>query len=270
MSNYNLLEKISSPQNLKNLNTDQLEEVAKEAREFLIETISETGGHLAPNLGTVELIIALHKTFDSPKDKIIFDIGHQAYTHKLLTGRYKYFKTLRQKNGLSGYLKRTESEHDIFGAGHVGTAVSAATGIALGRDIKNEQFHVLAVIGDGTLTNGLTFEGLNNIGEKNLDITIILNDNGFSISRSIGGFSKYLSKIKGEQSLESIFTGLGFQYFGLINGHNIKDLTNTLEKTKKIVGPKLIHISTTKGKGYELAEKNPTKYHQINPVILIK
>ncbi|MFA6422884.1 MAG: 1-deoxy-D-xylulose-5-phosphate synthase [Patescibacteria group bacterium] len=275
MFKKSLLKKIKGPKNLKKLPITQLKKLSEEIRTVLIKTVAKNGGHLAPNLGTVELTIALHYSYNSPEDKIVWDVGHQAYTHKLLTGRYEKFSTLRLKDGLSGYLKREESEHDCYGAGHVGTAVSAALGFAQARDLKKEKNHVVAIIGDGSLTNGLTFEGINNVGSTETDLTVILNDNKFSISKNTGGIANYLEKLSsihmnGEPhtDIESIFHSLGFKYFGPIDGHDIKQLIDVFNLAQETPGPKLIHIETKKGLGYYYSEHNPPAFHSTSPFIL--
>jgi len=269
---YQLLNKINSLSDYKSLKIEQLPFLAEELRDLLVKTVAKNGGHLASNLGVVELTLALHYVYNSPQDKLIWDVGHQAYTHKILTGRRDQFKEIRKLNGLSGYLKRTESEHDIFGAGHVGTAVSAALGFAEARDFKKAKGDVVAIIGDGTLTNGVTFEGINNIGELNSNITIVLNDNKWSISKNIGGIAKYLARlspirIEGEPTtdIESIFHALGFKYFGPIDGHDINQLIDVFKLAKETDGPKLIHVVTKKGQGYEFSEMQPDKFHSITP-----
>lgn len=270
-----ILYKINEPSDLKKLSILELNKLAQEIRELIIDTVSKNGGHLAPNLGTVELTIALHRAYNSPKDKIIWDVGHQAYTHKILTGRANQFQSLRRLKGLSGYLKLTESKHDIFGAGHVGTAVSSALGIAMARDLKKEKFEVVSIIGDGSLTNGITYEGINNIGGSNTDVTVILNDNKWSISKNVGGIARYLEKlsatrISGEPQADMglIFRSLGFTYFGPIGGHNIELLLDTLKLAKETKGPKLIHINTQKGRGYAFSENKPEEFHSVSPFIL--
>lgn len=269
------LKKIKSPADLKKLSLKQLGDLACEIRPLLIRTVAKNGGHLASNLGTVELILALHYIYSSPRDKIIFDVGHQAYTHKILTGRLDKFASIRKMGGLSGYLKHDENEHDIFGGGHVGTAVSAALGIAEARDLKREKYSVVAVIGDGSMTNGLTYEGINNIGDTDTDITIVLNDNKWSISRNVGGIAKYLERLSAIRfsedkptDMESIFHALGFSYFGPIDGHDLKQLTDVLQLANDTKGPKIIHVITKKGLGYYHSEMSPDKFHSINPFIL--
>ena len=292
------------PADLKKMNLDELELLSYEIRDFLLEKVSKTGGHLAANLGVVELSIALHKFYNSPSDHIIWDVGHQSYIHKILTGRACRFDTLRQMNGLSGFPKCEESPHDIFETGHASTSVAAAFGLATARDLKGETHKVIAVIGDGALTSGLAYEGFNNAGGKDTDLTVILNDNNMSISRNVGGMSQHLSKLRTSQGylefkkhlkntlthipafgeglysgLESIkdsikyavindaaiFEALGFKYLGPIDGHRIGDLLEAFEIAEQIEGPKLIHILTQKGKGYKNAELDPNKFHGIAP-----
>jgi len=297
------LESIKSPSDLKNLSVSQLKELAKELRETIVETVSRNGGHLSSNLGVVELTIALHCVFNSPADKIIWDVGHQSYSHKILTGRYEKFSTLRKYKGISGFPKRQESEHDAFGTGHSSTSISAALGIIEGRDKNKEDFKVIAVIGDGAMTSGLAFEGLNNAGHLKKDLIVILNDNEMSISKNVGALSAYLNRIltgeffqkfkketrsflesipklgvpaakiaqKTEEMLKGlflpgvIFEELGFNYFGPIDGHNIELLSETLKRIKTASSPTLIHIITKKGKGFEFSEKNPSLFHGIGP-----
>lgn len=297
------LESIKSPSDLKNLSVSQLKELAKELRETIVETVSRNGGHLSSNLGVVELTIALHCVFNSPADKIIWDVGHQSYSHKILTGRYEKFSTLRKYKGISGFPRRQESEHDAFGTGHSSTSISAALGIIEGRDKNKEDFKVIAVIGDGAMTSGLAFEGLNNAGHLKKDLIVILNDNEMSISKNVGALSAYLNRIltgeffqkfkketrsflesipklgvpaakiaqKTEEMLKGlflpgvIFEELGFNYFGPIDGHNIELLSETLKRIKTASSPTLIHIITKKGKGYEFSEKNPSLFHGIGP-----
>ncbi|MBQ3281813.1 MAG: 1-deoxy-D-xylulose-5-phosphate synthase [Eubacterium sp.] len=292
------------PEDLKNMTDKELELLAVEIREFLIENVSKTGGHLASNLGIVELAIAMHKVFDSPEDKFIWDVGHQSYVHKILTGRADRFDTLRKTGGLSGFPKRNESEHDIYDTGHASTSVSAACGIAAARDIKGEHYDVIAVIGDGSLTGGLAYEALNNIGSRKSKVIVILNDNGMSISKNIGGVSKHLARLRTSSEytrtksriktllervpmigrgvaggLEGIketikylmspegvfFEEIGFTYIGPVYGHSIKALTEALRSAKQAEKPVLVHVMTRKGKGYKNAEKNPDKFHGIGP-----
>lgn len=295
------IKELKSPKDIKNFNLKELEKFSSDMREFLINSISETGGHLGSSLGALDLIVALHYTFDSPKDKLIFDIGHQAYAHKLLTGRAKEFQNLRKKDGLSGFLKREESVHDVWESGHSSTSISAAVGYALQRDLDNGKNHVVAVIGDGSLTNGMSFEALNHISELNQKVIIIINDNEMSISNNVGFVDKILknlenassydktkkvvrhsldkidsshtlsklisaskTKIKnGINSSKTFFNLLGFKYFGLVDGHDFKDLLDNLNEAKKINGPVIIHVKTQKGKGYDHAMEN--KWHAIGP-----
>ncbi|NWF75300.1 MAG: 1-deoxy-D-xylulose-5-phosphate synthase [Nitrospirae bacterium] len=297
------LENIESPLDLKKLSISELKILAKEIRDTLIYRISRNGGHLSSNLGVVELTISLHYVFDSPRDKIIWDVGHQSYTHKLLTGRYKRLADLRKLKGISGFPRRDESEHDAFGTGHSSTSISAALGIIEGRDKNREDFKIVAVIGDGAMTGGLALEGLNNAGSLKKDLIVILNDNEMSISPNVGALSAYLNRIltaeryqkfkrdtksflegipklggkaakiaqKTEEVLKGLilpgllFEELGFTYVGPIDGHNIELLIDTLRRIKNIQSPILIHVITKKGKGYEFSEKNPSIYHGIGP-----
>lgn len=298
-----LLDKINGPADLKGLNYTQLEQLAKEIRSFLIEKLSVTGGHLAPNLGVVELTIAMHYLFDSPRDKFIFDVGHQSYVHKILTGRKDRFDTLRQYKGLCGYIKRDESEHDIWEAGHSSTSLSAAIGMAVARDHKSEDNEVVALIGDGAMTGGMALEALNHIGHEQRKLIVILNDNEMSIAPNVGAIHKYLSKIRSDkhylkakeeaqQLLKKIpaiggklaktaeklkdslkylvvsgvlFEELGLNYIGPIDGHNIQLLTEALQEAKKINGPVLVHVVTVKGKGYTPAERDSHTWHGASP-----
>jgi 1-deoxy-D-xylulose-5-phosphate synthase len=295
-----LLAGIQGPADLKRLRRDQLPQLAEEIRDRLIECCSITGGHIGASLGVVELTIALLYEFDSPTDKVVWDVGHQAYTWKLLTGRNDAFPTLRQQGGISGFLKRGESEHDQFGAGHAGTAVSAALGMATARDLKGESHEVIAVLGDGALTCGLSYEALNNAGHTDRDLIVILNDNGMSISPNVGAISKTLGSIVAnpktnrvreavkaltvkladvfgervldfarnvEESVKNLFSPgmlfeeLGFRYFGPIDGHDVGKLCDTLKFVGAMTGPRLIHVITQKGKGYAFAESNQEKWH---------
>ncbi len=296
-----ILDRINFPQDIKNLDTKTLKELASEIRNFIIQKVSKTGGHLASNLGVVELTLAVHCVYDVPKDKVIWDVGHQTYIHKILTGRKDRFDTLRKFGGLSGFPKRDESIYDIYETGHSSTSISAALGMARARDIKGEDYSVVAIIGDGALTGGMAFEALNDAGDSNTNITIILNDNQMSISKNVGSLSVYLSRMRTEpayfkfkkdfetmlkkipgigihmknmieklkHSLKyllvpgMLFEDLGFTYLGPIDGHDIDKLKEVLKRSKKIKGPVLIHVVTKKGKGYELAEKEPDKFHGI-------
>jgi 1-deoxy-D-xylulose-5-phosphate synthase len=295
-----LLSTINCPTDLKRLRREQLPQLAQEIRDRLIECCSITGGHIGASLGVVELSIALLYEFDSPGDKIVWDVGHQAYAWKLLTGRNAPFPTLRQRGGISGFLRRDENEHDHFGAGHAGTAVSAAFGMATARDLKQESHKVVAVVGDGALTCGLSYEGMNNAGHSERDIILIVNDNGMSISPNVGAISKTLGrivadprtnrlreKIKGmtfalggvfgegvvdfaknvEESVKNLFSPgmlfeeLGFRYFGPIDGHDLPKLCDTLQFVRGMHGPRVIHVMTQKGKGFSYAEANQEKWH---------
>ncbi|GAB6117649.1 1-deoxy-D-xylulose-5-phosphate synthase [Thermoanaerobacter brockii subsp. lactiethylicus] len=298
-----MLEQIDSPYDLKKLDKKDFPLICEEIRQFLIEKVSKTGGHLASNLGIVELTIALHYVFNSPVDKIIWDVGHQCYVHKMLTGRKDQFDTLRKFNGLSGYTKRTESVHDIFGAGHSSTSISAALGIAKARDLKGEKYSVVAVIGDGALTGGMAFEALNNAGRSKTDLIVVLNHNEMSISENVGSLSLYLSKLRTDPTYNKLkqevdnllnivppigkslhkyierikdsvkqlvvpgmfFEEMGFTYLGPIDGHDVGSLIEVLERAKKIKGPILVHVITKKGKGYKFAEKFPDKFHSAAP-----
>lgn len=292
------------PDDLKDMTIDELELLTYEIREFLISNVSKTGGHVASNLGVVELTLALHKVFDSPKDKLIWDVGHQSYVHKILTGRADQFETLRQMNGMSGFPKAKESEHDVFDTGHSSTSISAAAGYAAARDIKGEDYNVVAIIGDGSMTGGMAFEALNNIGSAKSHLIVILNDNGMSISKNIGGLSQHLIRLRTSEEYQRtkknikdrlvhipkvgaditssigkakdkikyalisggvIFEELGFTYIGPIDGHSIKEILDALELAKHAEGPVLIHTITKKGKGYLTAEKHPNKFHGIGP-----
>ncbi len=300
-----LLEKIRSPEDLRKLSLEQLPTVADEIRRCMIETVSSTGGHLASSLGAVELIIALHYCLDTPKDKIIFDVGHQSYAHKILTGRHRDFHTLRQYKGISGFPCRKESAYDTFTTGHSSTSVSLALGLVAANDYlkSDERFKVAAVVGDGSLSGGLCFEGLNNAGHLKKDILIILNTNELSIAPNVGALSTYLNKVlslplynrfrdslegfvksripkggriislanKFEEGLKGVFIPgmlfeeLGFRYFGPLDGHNIHVLTHTLKNLLELKGPRLLHVITKKGKGYPPAEKDPVRFHSAGP-----
>ena len=294
-----MLEDINNPGDIKKLDIDQLQLLADEIKEFLIANIKKTGGHLGSNLGTIELTLAMHYVFDTPDDTFVWDVGHQAYTHKILTGRKDLMSTLRQKGGISGFTKRTESEHDAFGAGHSSTSVSAALGIAISNKLKQNIDTSIAVIGDGALTGGMAFEALNHAGDSDANLLIILNDNDMSISRPVGALSKYLTRLisgkiystmksKSLEILESLprirkfakrseehlkgmllpgtlFEELGLDYFGPIDGHDIPLMIKTLQNLKNLEKPRILHIITKKGHGIEGAEKHPSKYHGISP-----
>ena len=312
-----LLDRIKSPKNLKRLSPKALEKLADEIRNFLVKSIADTGGHLASNLGVVELTLALHKVFNSPKDKIIWDVGHQSYIHKIITGRKDHFHTLRRLGGLSGFPKTVESEHDAFGTGHSSTAISAALGLAMARDLRPQSDFspcgkrctkccarcekIIAVVGDGSMTGGLTYEGLNNAGRSDTDLIVILNDNQMSIDENVGAISRHLNDIRtgpvylgAKQGIHSIldklpiigpglsrglestkaaikylllhgvlFEEMGFRYFGPVDGHDIPALINVLKGVKQIRGPVLVHVLTKKGKGYDSAEKAPVRFHGV-------
>jgi len=309
MSEYNInntkfLKDIDYPKDLKKLNLMNLRELADEVREYLIDTISRIGGHLGASLGVCELTLALHYVFNIPDDKIIWDVGHQGYIHKILTGRKEQLKTIRQKNGISGFLKRSESEYDVFGAGHATTSISAALGIATARDFSNKNFKVISVIGDGSMTGGMAYEAMNNIGLLKKDIIVVLNDNKMSIAPNVWSlqnyfndlmtndtYNKFRSKVweltevfdkknsdrlrkvgsKIEGSIKSVvtpgmlFEALGFRYFGPVNGHNVVNLVKMLEELKRMSGPILLHIISEKGKGPSYASDHPQKIHALNP-----
>ena len=300
-----LLDTIQGPEDLKRLPREQLQAVADEVRQRLIDVVSQTGGHIGAGLGVVELTVALLYAFDSPHDRILWDVGHQGYPWKVLTGRNARLPTLRQAGGLSGFLRRVESPHDVFGAGHAGTAISAALGIAVARDLKGEQFQVVAVVGDGAMTCGLPYEGLNNAGHSHRDLLIVLNDNGMSIAPNVGAIHKYLgsaiasplanrmregvkhiieraSHVVGgqrmidlaktvEESIKNLwspgmlFEELGFRYFGPINGHDVAALLRTLDLVRTLKGPRVMHVVTEKGRGFPLSEPDREKFHARNP-----
>ena len=294
-----LLEKINSPDDLKKIDRDDLPQLADEIRELIIDVVSRNGGHLASSLGAVELAIAIHYIFDAPNDQVIWDVGHQAYAHKILTGRRDLFHTLRQYNGISGFPRREESKYDVFNVGHSGTSISAAIGKAVARDFADGKNKVIAVIGDGSMTAGLAFEGLNQAGHLKKDIIVILNDNEMSISKNVGALSAYLNRIMtgqfytrvkketehilrnipkiGESMLKAakvaeesvkgliapgiLFEEMGFNYVGPIDGHRLDHLISTFENIKRLSEPLLIHVVTKKGKGYKFAEENPALFH---------
>jgi 1-deoxy-D-xylulose-5-phosphate synthase len=301
-----LIKKIKSPHDLKTLSVEELNSLSEELRKIIVERVSINGGHLASNLGTVELTLALQYVFNSPVDKIVWDVGHQSYTHKLITGRYEKFETIRKYKGISGFPKIDESVHDAFGTGHSSTSISAALGIIEARDKKNEAFKVLAVIGDGALTSGLAFEGLNHAGHLKKDLIVVLNDNEMSISKNVGALSAYLNRIltgdlyqrfkketksflegipklggqvtkiaqKAEETLKGLFLPgilfeeLGINYVGPIDGHDIKLLIETFRNIKNSTEPTLVHVITKKGKGYEFSEKDPCIFHGVGPFVI--
>ncbi|HEY0306464.1 MAG TPA: 1-deoxy-D-xylulose-5-phosphate synthase [Longimicrobiales bacterium] len=294
-----LLERINSPADLRKLSEAELETVAAEVRDRMIDVISRVGGHFAPGLGVVELTIALHYVFETPRDKIIWDVGHQGYPHKILTGRNDGFDRIRQKDGPSGFLMRHESEYDVFGAGHAATSISAALGMATARDLNGDDFDVVASIGDGALTSGIAYEAMNNAGHTDRDVIVVLNDNEMSISRNVGAIHKYLTRIvtnplynklrdtvkdvlhksetmeafalKLEESAKTLLTPgtlfeeLGFRYVGPIDGHDLPTLVAAFRQLKNWHGPRLLHVITKKGKGYPVAEQNPVVWHGATP-----
>lgn len=298
-----VLDKIRRENDIKSLNKEQLDALPQEMRQFLIENLSKTGGHLASNLGVVELTMALHLTLDLPKDKIIWDVGHQSYPHKILTGRQEGFKSLRMHQGMSGFPKRKESNCDSFDTGHSSTSISAGLGFVKGRDIKGEDYRVVSVIGDGSLTGGMAYEALNNAATLDTNFIVILNDNNMSISENVGGLSKYLDGLRtakvyngikdtvekgiggipvigdginrslrtAKNSIKQIFVSgmffedMGLTYLGPVDGHNLKDLRRAMEEAKKVEGAVLVHVLTDKGKGYVPAEKEPGKFHGTGP-----
>ena len=298
-----MLEKINSPEDVKKLTLSQKEKLAEEIRKYIIEIVSENGGHLASNLGVVELTIALHSIFDVPKDKIVWDVGHQSYVHKIITGRREQLKSIRKLNGIAGFPKTNESECDCFNTGHSSTSISAALGMARARDLQGKNNSVIAVIGDGALTGGMALEALNDAGYSKSKITVILNDNEMSISPNVGGLNNFLGKLRSKKlytrtnklikkqistipiigkatvkviqrikrSIKQLvihkmfFEDIGFTYLGPVDGHNIEKLESILTLSKQIDGPVLIHVLTKKGKGYKYAEENPDKFHAIAP-----
>ncbi|MEF9991103.1 MAG: 1-deoxy-D-xylulose-5-phosphate synthase [Romboutsia sp.] len=300
---YNYLDKVNSPKDIKNMTIDEMDLLAKDIRKFLVKSVSQTGGHLASNLGIVELTLALHKVFNSPEDKIIWDVGHQSYVHKIITGRKDNFVSLRQFKGMSGFPKENESSHDIFDTGHSSTSISVGAGIACARDIKKESYSVISVIGDGSITGGMALEALNHLGYIKPNMIVILNDNEMSIDKNVGGMSRHLSSIisnstvnKMKDEVEKIlsvapggnlisktankvkdtivsnftpqesglFDSIGIKYYGPIDGHNIKEIMDILEIAKKKKGPVLLHVITKKGKGYKYAQQQPDKYHGVS------
>lgn len=295
---FPLLDTIDSPADLRKLERDQLPQLAAEVREFLIESVSKTGGHLSSNLGTVELSIALHYVFDTPRDKLVWDVGHQTYTHKILTGRRAAMSSLRMKGGISGFPKREESPYDTFGTGHSSTSISAALGMAVAARLRGSDERAVAIIGDGAMTGGMAFEALNNAGAMDANLLVILNDNDMSISRPVGALNNYLAKlmsgrfyaamrrggekmfkgvppmlefarraeehVKGMMTPGTLFEEFGFNYIGPIDGHDIDVLLDTLGNIRKLDGPQFLHVVTRKGKGYALAEENCLLYHGVD------
>ncbi|HMZ26775.1 MAG TPA: 1-deoxy-D-xylulose-5-phosphate synthase, partial [Elusimicrobiota bacterium] len=297
----NILDMIDKPQDLRNIRKDLLPILAKDIRQKILDVTSQVGGHLGAGLGTVELAIALHYVFESPKDKIIWDTGHQAYPHKLLTGRRDRFHTLRQFGGISGFLSRNESEHDVFGAGHASTSISAALGFAAARDVLKQDHHVIAVANDGSLTGGMAFEALQNAGHLGTDLLVVLNDNQMSISRNEGGLASAFARLwasplynnmreggkrvlsrlpgpaleiarrteehmKGMVAPGTLFEELGFNYIGPIDGHDLPLLVSTLGNVSELKGAQLLHVMTVKGKGFAPAERDPVGYHAIDKI----
>jgi len=297
-----LLDKINCPSDVKNLSVEQLETLAEEIRQFLIENLATTGGHFGSNLGVVELTLALHQIYDSPTDKIIWDVGHQAYVHKILTGRKHLFPTLRKFKGMSGFPKRGESEHDMFDVGHASTSISAAVGYSVARDLEKSDHKVVAIIGDGAMTGGMAFEALNHAGHIKTDMVVVLNDNEMSIAPNVGAIHKYLTKVRTDphySSFKKELTGLlhragefgdktakalekmrdsvkaamvpgmlfeefGFTYMGPINGHDLPTLLKYLAQARTTKGPVLLHVVTQKGKGYAVAADAPDKMHAVS------
>ena len=298
-----LIDQITSPEDIKQMDMATLKILAHEIRQRLVQVTSKNGGHLAPNLGVVELTLALHYVYNAPQDKIVWDVGHQAYVHKILTGRAQSIDTIRTYGGLSGFPKRSESEYDAFGTGHSSTSISAAVGFAVARDRRRENHEVVAVIGDGAMTGGMSYEALNALGEMKSKMTIILNDNEMSIAPNVGGLAEYLNRVrsdpnyvKSKEDIElllkkipnigdkmvkvadrlkdsfkyllvpgTIFEELGIKYFGPVNGHDLPELIKVLENAKQINKPVIIHVITQKGKGYAPAEANPDKFHGVSP-----
>ena len=299
---YSFLGQINSPCDLKKLNNEETEKLCEEIREELIATVSKNGGHLASNLGVVELTVAIHRVYESPLDTVIFDVGHQCYPHKLLTGRFDRFNTIRTKGGLSGFMRPDESEHDPFITGHSSNSLAAAYGIYKAKKQSGEDTHAIAVIGDGAMTGGLAFEALNNIGGTNDNFTVVLNDNKMSISHNVGSLSRYFGKVRTKPGYyvfkaftkkalskipligrplsalaaklkralknviyrDSLFEGLGFNYLGPIDGHDLDELENILKIARNMNEPCLVHVLTTKGKGFTKAEDEPTDYHGVS------
>jgi 1-deoxy-D-xylulose-5-phosphate synthase len=303
ITNSSVLEKVDFPEDIRRLSLTELNRLAEEIREMMITTVSKRGGHLASSLGTVELTLALHYVFDTPRDRLVWDVGHQTYTHKIITGRKGRFDTLRQREGISGFPKRAESPYDTFDVGHSGTSISAAAGMAEARCLKGEDFRIIAVIGDGAISAGMAFEGLNWTGDRRKNLIIILNDNEMCISPNVGALSSYLNRIMtgqtvnrikaevktflksvpgiGEQMLKfsrqveeslktffvpgAIFEELGFTYVGPLEGHHLDHLIGNLKNVRTLEGPVLVHVVTQKGKGYKFAEDDPSRFHGIAP-----
>ena len=291
---YPILDQVETPEDIRVLDIKELESLASDIREYILDTISKTGGHLAAGLGTVELSIAIHYVFNTPIDKIIWDIGHQCYPHKILTGRKNKLDSVRKYNGISGFLKIKESEYDVFGAGHSSTSISAALGMAIARDFQNKKHNIISIIGDGGMTAGMSYEAMCHAGFLKTDMLVILNDNEMSISPNVGALNKYLTRLmsaikeKGDNLLDErnpikkiakaikdntqniltpghLFEEIGFSYHGPIDGHDLRSLNKVLKNLKSKKGPILLHVITKKGKGYKIAEKNPIKYHGVTP-----
>ena len=295
-----MLDRIDSPADIRRLSEEELHELAEDVRQRLVDVISQIGGHFAPGLGVVELTVALHYVFDTPTDRLVWDVGHQGYPHKILTGRNDRFHTMRQKGGLAPFLKREESEYDVFGAGHAATSISAAFGMATARDLKGDTNHVVAIIGDGALTSGMAYEALNNAGHTERDLIVILNDNEMSIAPNVGAMTKYLTRIRSnplynrlrdevknvvhrlpepmehlavklDDSLKNmvvpgmVFEDLGFRYVGPVDGHDVDELVEALRNVKDMKGPRVVHVITQKGKGYPAAEEDPVGWHGAKP-----
>ncbi|ADL51681.1 1-deoxy-D-xylulose-5-phosphate synthase [Clostridium cellulovorans] len=298
----NILDSYNNIEQISKMSYNELEQFSEEIRRFLIEKVSKTGGHLASNLGVVELTLSLYKVFDFNIDKLIWDVGHQSYVHKILTGRKDQFDTLRMYGGLSGFPKRSESKYDVFDTGHSSTSISAGIGIARARDILKDNYHVISIIGDGALTGGMALEALNDVGFRKTKMIVILNDNAMSISSNVGGLSVYLGQLRADPNYTRIkktvhnkleksdigkniassmhkikdgiknfvipgmlFENMGLKYFGPVDGHNLKELITVIEAAKNIEGPSIIHVKTIKGKGFRFAEENPNKFHGIDP-----
>lgn len=296
-----ILPRIEGPHSIKHLSMPEMAALADEVRQYIIETVSDTGGHLAPNLGVVELTLALHRVFDSPRDQLVWDVGHQCYTHKIITGRCDAMSTLRQPGGISGFPKRNESAHDVFETGHSSTSVASALGLAVARDLRGDDSEVVAIIGDGALTGGLAYEGLNNTGDLGTRMTVVLNDNSMSIAPNVGAMSQYLARVRSDPTYNRLkedvnvllkgiprvgksmvgslrrvkgslkylllpgilFEELGFTYLGPVDGHDIQALTDVLKRSTTIPGPVLVHVLTVKGKGYPPAERHPEQFHGV-------
>ncbi|MEZ5450836.1 MAG: 1-deoxy-D-xylulose-5-phosphate synthase N-terminal domain-containing protein [Thiolinea sp.] len=292
------------PADLRQLKVEVLPELCQEIRDFLLSSVSTGGGHFASNLGTVELTVALHYVFNTPQDKLVWDVGHQAYTHKILTGRRDQLHTIRQQGGLAGFPKRSESPYDTFGVGHSSTSISAALGMALAARYRDEDYQAIAVIGDGAMTAGMAYEALNHAGDLDANLLVVLNDNEMSISPNVGALNKYLTRLlsgrmydsmreSGKKVLSSskslsrlaklteehmkgmvlpgtLFEEMGFRYFGPIDGHDVEEMVSVLNNLAQIKGPRLLHVITQKGKGYEPAEDDPCTYHGVSPFDLRK